>query len=113
MTQEEQANLSNTLWKKYFALMDAKSALNNLHPDERPDYEAARQNIQTEMDFVSAVITNISKPIPIAFPSDDDIRRLQEAVGELEHATRVTQSAAALVTVAGRVISTWPVSRAG
>jgi hypothetical protein len=109
MTDKQE--ILDSLWDKHEALYRYRRDLNNrLTPGERIDHAGDLDNAKLEMDLVWATRQEIKDDGSLAFPSDEEVRALQDATGRLQAITEKNTAYNALIGAATKLIQTWPVS---
>jgi hypothetical protein len=114
MGQPTKEEMLDALYDKYQTLYDFLQELNGrVQPEDRPDYEGIILNAQLEIQRVREAYDFVEKDHPIPYPSDDQVRALAGATGELQRIVGINTQLEALIGAATALIKTWPVSGAG
>lgn len=112
MTEQQQV-LWQALWDKYTALKNARQKILLIPMDQRPDVEGALNAIESEIEQVSKNMEFLMNGAPIAFPSDEEVRKLRQATGELAQAVATSNAVSGLIKAATGLLQTWPISSSG
>lgn len=114
MAEVTKNDLLFALWGKFQALYDFLQEMNaRLKPSQRPDHDGVILNAELEIERVKQSYDMIKYDAPIPFPSEEQVRALAQATGELQKVVGVNQSYERMADAAVGLITTWPVSDAG
>ena len=104
----------DALWEKHEAIYDFLQELNaRLSAADRPDFEGVIANGELEIARIEAVYDLIDRDKPIAYPSDEQVKALAAAAGDLQRITDRERAYEELLGAATTLIKTWPISGGG
>ena len=100
------------LWAKLGALYEFLQDLNlRVKPADRPDFEGTIRNAELEITRIQSLLdAALGGYVP--FPSEEQLRELQRATGELQQAVEDGADMVDLIAAANQAVATWPITSA-